>query len=123
MAFWPQTGFIRQNEFLVHKAQLVSVSTSEWGDSVESSATTIVCYFYEEGSTSFSSAPITTDKFKHYAIIPSSVTIGVDYHLRSITDPNGTVIQTSARVDAIHDYNSHRYGARIKLLNLEIATI
>ena len=117
---WPQLGFIDIESFLKHSGILAATGTSEYGETTIVSSSTVACYVYTEAENSTNSTPATTDRIRHFALIPSSVTCGVDYHLSSVTDPNGSTVISNARVTLVQDFNSHRYGARIKLLYLEI---
>ena len=118
---WAQ-GFINQDRYLVHTGQLTAYTTDGYGQSSASTITTIACYVYDENQNENASAPVSTDRVKHFALVPSSVTVSEGYHLSAV-DPDGAAVISQSQVTNVQDFNSHLYGARIKLLHLEIPTI
>lgn len=119
---WPQASLFNQDIFLVHVGQLATVGTSEYGESVLTSIATVACLVYTEDDKSSGSVPTITDGIQHFALIPSSITVAQDYHLQDVRDPAGNQVIADARVAAVRDFNSWRFGARIKQLYLEMTT-
>lgn len=115
------TLLINVDKYTTMTGQLRSVARDNFGDAEVTTITTIKCLVYQDTDQQQQTNPTITNFDKHFAIVPTGVTIKLHDHLSVVMNRFGESIIDDARITKITNYGSWRRKVRFRKLDLELS--
>ena len=100
--------------------QLRSMGRNGYGDSVVTTVATVKCLVYQDTDEQRMTNPVITNLNKHFALIPTGITIKLHDHLSVVVNQFGESIIDDARVTNITNFGSWRRKIRFRKLELKL---
>lgn len=114
------TLLININKYVTMTGQLRSMARNEYGDTTVTTITTVKCLVYQDSDQQRMTNPVITDLNKHFALIPTGVTIKLHDHLSVVLNRFGETVIDDARIAKITNFGSWRRKIRFRKLDLEL---
>lgn len=114
------TLLINIKKYVTMTGQLRSMARNSHGDTVVTTITTVKCLVYQDSDQQRMTNPTITDLNKHFALIPTGVTIKLHDHLSVVVNQFGESIVDDARITKITNWGSWRRKVRFRKLDLEL---